>query len=57
MTDRLPNPSNPTNLLNIAEGEEELTMRYRQEPARARGMATEVTLSIGPFKWVCLWML
>lgn len=34
-----------------------LTMRNKQEPARATGMATEVSLSIGPFRWVCLWML
>ena len=25
--------------------------------ARAAGMATEVILSIGPFRYVCLWML
>lgn len=32
----------------------ELTMRYKEVPAKARGMATEVILSSGPFKYVCL---
>lgn len=31
-----------------------LTIRYREQPANARGMATEVILSYGPFKYVCL---
>lgn len=34
-----------------------LTMRYKEEVARAAGMAMEVILSRGPFKYVCLWML
>ena len=34
-----------------------LTIRKIEVAARAAGMATEVILSIGPLRYVCLWML
>jgi len=34
-----------------------LTIRYNEDAANASGIATEVILSYGPFKYVCLWTL
>lgn len=33
---------------------DDLTIKYIEETAKARGIATEVILSIGPFRYVCL---
>lgn len=39
--------------MNISK--KKLTIRNNEEPAKASGMATEVILSNGPFRYVCLW--
>lgn len=43
-------------MLRLIRVEVRLTMRKMEEPAKASGMATDVILSIGPLRWVCLWM-
>lgn len=35
------------------DGKQELTIMNTEVAANARGIATEVTLSYGPFKYVC----
>ena len=44
-------------LMKSLQSQKRLTIRAMEVAARAAGMATEVILSIGPFRYVCLWML